>query len=92
MSRKAKTDEELQTIVKTLVLKLCSSDDFVNHITESILSTLSEKYEFRIEKLENENALLKSEVEELKIINSKVESDYNKSEYELFDLVWTPRS
>ncbi|KAG5876267.1 hypothetical protein JTB14_013004 [Gonioctena quinquepunctata] len=83
MSRKAKTDEEVQTIVKTLVFKLCSSDDFVNHITESILSTLSEKYEFRIEKLENENALLKSEVEELKMINSKVENDYNKSEYEL---------
>ncbi|KAG5874088.1 hypothetical protein JTB14_002293 [Gonioctena quinquepunctata] len=79
-TRKAKTDEEL---VKTLVFKSCSSDDFVNHITESIISTLSEKYEFRIEKLENDNALLKSEVEALKMINSKVENDYNKSKYEL---------
>ncbi|KAG5885325.1 hypothetical protein JTB14_020697 [Gonioctena quinquepunctata] len=64
-------------------IKVSSSDSQEKSTAESFLEPVETQNEQRIEKLENENALLKSEVEELKMINSKVENDYNKSEYEL---------
>lgn len=66
---------ELQSIIKTLVYKICSSDDFINQIAESITSAITSQFKDKIEHLENENTILKatinSQEEALKSLTTK---------------------
>lgn len=69
---------DLQTTIKTLVNKICTSDEFINEITASIAASVCKKYEDIIKRLENDNAFLSSKVEQheetICILKSKFEN------------------
>lgn len=73
-----KPEDDIQTIVKTSVLKLCNSEDFINQITQTIVNTLSENYEKRIKALEDENANIKSRLQTLEEMNKNIIAKYDK--------------
>jgi len=56
---------ELQSTIKTLVNKICSSDEFITQISKTIANTISLKYKDAIDKLEKENVSLKNRVRSL---------------------------
>lgn len=50
---------DIQSHIKTLVSKICSSDDFINQISEAITASVSVEVRQRLENLERENENLK---------------------------------
>lgn len=86
-------EEELQSVVKTLVLKMCSSEDFINHITNSIVSTITEKFSSKIEKLEAENSKLTRNIKDLENLidmnNDVINKKHNKSSLRVFGITET---
>lgn len=75
---KNKPEDDIQSIVKTSVLKLCTSEDFINQITQTIVSTLKENYEKRIKTLEDENVSIKSKLQKLEEMNKNIIAKYDK--------------
>ncbi|KAG5897610.1 hypothetical protein JTB14_028878 [Gonioctena quinquepunctata] len=62
-------EEDLQILVRNLVLKLSSSEEFINQLTTTITETLDEKYGKEIQSLKeiNESMLKKLENQEAQI-------------------------
>ncbi|KAG5881654.1 hypothetical protein JTB14_036763 [Gonioctena quinquepunctata] len=62
-------EEDLQTLVRNVVLKLCSSEEFLNQLTTTITETLEEKYGKEIQSLKeiNKSMLKKLENQEAQI-------------------------
>lgn len=76
----SKPEDDLQSIVKTSVLKLCSSEEFINQITVAIVSTISEKFDIKIEKLEKINNEMQAKLKDQeKMIHKLIE---NNEQYE----------
>ncbi|KAG5866878.1 hypothetical protein JTB14_012214 [Gonioctena quinquepunctata] len=50
-----KVDEELQSTVKTLVIKLCTSKVFLSELTTSITETICKHFQEEITQLKKEN-------------------------------------
>ncbi|CAG9823893.1 unnamed protein product [Phaedon cochleariae] len=66
-------EDELQSAVKTLVTKLCTSEDFLNHLTAAITQTISGKFEKEIDELKTGNKkIMKIMREQEGIIHSLV--------------------
>lgn len=59
ITSKSDDSDDLQSIVKTLVTEICSSEMFINKLTETIIQTISKKYEKKLSQLEKENADIK---------------------------------
>lgn len=53
---------DLQSTIKTLVNKICSSEEFINQIAESIAAIVSKELKDKIHSLENENSMLKTKI------------------------------
>lgn len=53
---------DIQSIVKNLVVNICSSEDFINTISESLSVAINQTFEKRLSSLEAENEVLKGEV------------------------------
>lgn len=53
---------DIQSLVKTLVTKICASEEFVDNISQSISTAIGETFEQRIASLETENEKLKEEL------------------------------
>lgn len=65
MSTRNKGNKEvvdIQSTIKTLVNKICSSEEFINEIAESIIAMVSKQFKEKIQVLENENSVLKSRI------------------------------
>lgn len=54
-SQSGKGEDELHSVVKDLVVKLCTADEFILKLTETITGIIEEKYNEKIAKLEEEN-------------------------------------
>lgn len=69
---------DLQTVIKTLVNKICTSDEFINSIAKTITSTISAELETKINKLEAENRELNEQMQHqaecLKNLTSKYDN------------------
>ncbi|KAG5862523.1 hypothetical protein JTB14_014057 [Gonioctena quinquepunctata] len=61
-----KGEDELHSVVKNLVTKLCTAEDFISRITETITRIIEEKYSEKINELrkENENIMEKLQQQE----------------------------
>lgn len=81
-----KTEDELQSVVKTLVLKLCTSEEFINELTKTIVATISEQYEERISNLEKENTDINKKYQDLLIKNDKFEQTLKNKSLRIYGL------
>lgn len=70
MGTRKKGDDELQSMIKTLVTKMCSSEDFINQLSTSIIEIVTEKFDERISLLEEENKKIKTQLTTLQETNS----------------------
>lgn len=59
---KSEDVSDIQIMVKTLVNKICTSDDFLNSIASTITSTINDEFGQKIKKLEVENRELKEQI------------------------------
>lgn len=73
-----KEDEQLQTAVKTLVMKLCSSDEFVSQLSDSITKALDTKFNKQIKALQDENIKIKAELNKLQEINNNLVKNFER--------------
>lgn len=82
MSRKVTKEEnvDLQTNIKTLVNKICGSEDFISQLADSICKVIGNHFEDRIQLLEKDNNELKIKlknyeetIDNLLIKNEKLE-------------------
>lgn len=64
-----KEDEQLQSMVKTLVTKLCLSEEFISQLTEIITVAIDEKYNKQFQVLKEENAKLKAQLKSQEEVN-----------------------
>lgn len=64
MARKFTREDnvELQTNIKTLVNKICSSEDFISQLADSISKVIDNHFEDRIQQLEKDNSALKTKL------------------------------
>lgn len=69
-SRNRKGDDELQSMIKTLVTKMCSSEDYIKQLSDGIIEVISEKFEKRISLLEEENVKIKRQLKTLQENNN----------------------
>ncbi|KAG5880687.1 hypothetical protein JTB14_024259 [Gonioctena quinquepunctata] len=53
-----KGEDELQTVVKSLVTNLCSSDEFISQLTATTTERIGEKYTKEIQELRRENEMI----------------------------------
>lgn len=81
-----KTEDELQSVVKTLVLKLCTSEELINELTKTIVATISEQYEERISNLEKENTDINKKYQDLLIKNDKFEQTLKNKSLRIYGL------
>lgn len=58
-----KGEEELHTLVKTIVTTLCTSEDFISKITKVIIENISKEFKEDIRKLKDENMRLNEKIE-----------------------------
>lgn len=70
-------DPQLQSLVKTLVSKVCTSQEFLENLTSMVVDTLKEHFENRIVSLEQQNENLKQQLvdygKEIKTMNQKLD-------------------
>ena len=76
-SKAEDTNSDLQTVIKTLVNKICTSDEFINSITKSIISTISEEFGAKLDKLETENRQLKEQIQSQDKCLQNLSNKYN---------------
>lgn len=66
-----KGEDELQSTIKSLVTKLCTSEEFITQLTTIIANSISEKFNKEVESLREENINLIRKIEKQdEIINS----------------------
>lgn len=73
-----KEDDQLQAAVKTLVMKLCSSDEFVSQLTESITKALETKFSKQVKVLKDENIKIKTELKKLEEVNHNLTRKFDR--------------
>lgn len=79
MSRsKAKGEDELLSSVKNLVAKLCTSDEFINQLTKSIIETIGDKFDKEINVLKDENLEIKKHLKILEEQNKTMIANLDK--------------
>ncbi|CAG9822001.1 unnamed protein product [Phaedon cochleariae] len=75
--RTVKGEDELQVAVKSLVTKLCSSDEFITQLTATITETIGEKYTKELQMLRKENKMisekLKTQEETIMLLSERQE-------------------
>lgn len=59
---KNKENDELQSTIKTLVTKICASEDFIKNMSELFTSAIAEHLKNKVEHLEKENEKLRSQL------------------------------
>ncbi|CAH1170744.1 unnamed protein product [Phaedon cochleariae] len=84
MSRSTrKGEDELHSTIKSVVIKLCNSEEFINSITASITETITQKFNKEIENLRRENKELVKKVQNQDILLQSLAEKEEKHEQHL---------